>query len=284
MALHFLRPKVAGLFCYPVPLFEREDAMQSQFTDWSYPFMSSMTGALALLFSAIPKVLGFAVILIAGWLIASLIERAMVTLLRAANFNGLADRSGFAEFVRKTGGNTDAARLIATVAKWFVRLIATLVAFDALGLPAVSEVLRQLLLWLPNVIVALVVVVLGGIAAGALARLVRRAGYESGLTNPDLLGKVASIAVWALTLVVAVNQIGIATTLVNALFMGTVGALALAVGLAFGLGAREIAGEIVRDWYRRGKQGGSAQIESSTDIAIDMTKAAGEPHARARAK
>jgi small-conductance mechanosensitive channel len=250
--------------------------MQSQLTDWSHPLVSSLTAALALLFSAIPKVLGFAVIIIVGWLIASLIEKATLALLRAANFSGLADRSGFADFVRRTGGETDASALIAVIAKWFVRLIALLVAFDALGLPAVSEVLRQLLLWLPNVIVALVAVVFGGIAASALARLARRAAYDSGLANPDLLGKVASIAVWAITTVVAANQIGVATALVNALFMATIGAVALAVGLAFGLGGRETAGEILRDWYRRGKDRAS-HVERSADIAIDMTKA-GESH------
>lgn len=257
--------------------------MQSQFTDWSHPFVSSLTGALALFFSAIPKVLGFAVIIVAGWLIASLIEKAIVALLRAVNFSGLADRSGFADFVRRTGGNPDASHLIANIAKWFVRLIALLVAFDALGLPAVSEVLRQLLLWLPNVIVALVVVVIGGIAAAALARLVRRGAYDSGLANPDLLGKVASIAVWAVTTVVAVNQIGVATTLVNALFMATVGAIALAVGLAFGLGGRETAGEILRDWHRSGKDR-AAQLDQPADAAIDISKGSDAHTGRSRVK
>jgi small-conductance mechanosensitive channel len=251
--------------------------MQSQLSDWSHPVVSSLTAALALFFSAIPKVLGFAVIIVVGWMIASLIEKAIAALLRAVNFDGLADRSGFADFVRRTGGDTEASRLIAVIAKWFVRLIALLVAFDALGLPAVSEVLRQLLLWLPNVIVALVIVVIGGIAANGLARQVRRAAYDGGLSNPNLLGKVATIAVWAITIVVAANQIGLATTLVNALFMATVGAVALAVGLAFGLGGRETAGEILRDWHRRGKDR-AAQIERSADIAIDMPKAGGDSH------
>jgi hypothetical protein len=258
--------------------------MQSQFTDWSHPFVSSLTAALALFFSAIPKMLGSAVIILVGWLIASLIEKAIVALLRVVNFNGLAERSGFADFVHRTGGDTDASRLIAVVAKWFVRLIALLVAFDALGLPAVSEVLRQLLLWLPNVIVALVVLVIGGIAAGALARTVRRSAYDNGLTNPNLLGKVATVAVWAIAVVVAVNQIGIATTLVNALFMATVGSVALAVGLAFGLGGRETAGEILRDWYRRGKDE-AAKLEGPRDIAIDISKTGGDSHVgRSRAK
>lgn len=236
--------------------------MQSQITDWGQALIASLTGALAMFFGAIPKLLGFAVILIAGWIIASLLEKAVVALLRGVNFNALAERSGFTDFVRKSGTGADAAGMIGGIAKWFVRLIALVVAFDALGLPAVSDVLRQLLLWLPNLVVALVALVLGGIAASALSRTVRGAAAEGGLSNPDFLAKIASVAVWAFAIVIAVNQIGVATTLVNTLFTATIGAVALALGLAFGLGARDTAGEIVRHWYLKSRTN-APQIEES---------------------
>ncbi len=220
-------------------------------SDWGTALLSSLTGAMAMLFSAVPKILGFLVIILAGWLIASLAEKAVAAILRTIHFNDLAERSGFADFVRKMGVNSDSSGMIGLVAKWFIRLIALVVAFDALGLPAVSDVLRQLLLWLPNVIVALMVLVIGGLAAPALCNVVRGAAAEGGLGNPHFLAKVASTLVWAFAIVVAVNQIGIATELVNTLFMAFVGAIALAIGLSFGLGARETAGEIVRNWYGR---------------------------------
>lgn len=218
-------------------------------SDWGTALMSSLTEAMAMLFSAVPKILGFLVIVLAGWFIASLAEKAVAAVLRTIHFNDLSERSGFADFVRKMGVNTDSSGMIGLMAKWFIRLIALVVAFDALGLPAVSDVLRQLLLWLPNVIVALMVLVIGGLAAHALSNVVRGAASEGGLGNPDFLAKVASTLVWAFAIVVAVNQIGIATELVNTLFMAFVGAIALALGLSFGLGARETAGEIVRNWY-----------------------------------
>ena len=119
--------------------------------------LTSLAAAMALLFSAIPKILGFMLIIVAGWFIASLIEKGLAALLRTIRFNELSSRAGLDDFVRKMGMNTDPAGMIGLVVKWFVRLIALVVAFDALGLPAVSEVLRQLLLRLPNVVVALVV-------------------------------------------------------------------------------------------------------------------------------
>src|ERR671932_305204 len=171
-------------------------------TDWGVAVMTSLTAALALLLSAIPKVIGF----------------------------------------------------MALIAKWFVRLIVLVSAFDALGLPAVSQVLQQLLLWLPNLVVAIIALVIGGLAANALAKLVQGATAESGLGSPELLATIARVAVWAFAIVVAVNQIGIATTLINTLFMAVVGAVALALGLAFGLGGRETAATMVRNWYESGQR------------------------------
>ncbi|MDB5929658.1 MAG: small-conductance mechanosensitive ion channel-like protein [Polaromonas sp.] len=228
--------------------------MQYQVTEWSGALMTSLASAMALLFSAIPKILGFVVIIVVGWLLASLVEKAVAALLRTVRFNELAKRSGLADFVGKMGTGTDASGVLGGVVKWFIRLIAMVVAFDALGLPAVSDVLRQLLLWLPNVVVALVVLVIGGLLATGLGNVVRAAAAKSALGNPDFLARVASALVWAFAVVVAVNQIGIATALVNTLFMAVVGAVALALGLAFGLGGRETAAEMVRDWYQKGQQ------------------------------
>jgi mechanosensitive ion channel-like protein len=206
---------------------------------------ASLTGALNSFFSAIPRIIGFAVVLIIGWIISSLLARGVQALLHAVRFNDLAQRSGFADFVHKMGVKDDSSGVIAGIVKWFVRLITLVVAFDTLGLPAVSNVLQQLLLWLPNLVVALVVLVLGGLAAKALSQLVRGTSAEAGFTNPDLLASVTRVAVWGFTIVVAVNQLGIATTLINTLLVGLVGALALAFGLAFGLGGRDRAAQML---------------------------------------
>ena len=221
--------------------------------DWGQALMVSLSVALASVVNAVPRVIGFLLILVIGWLIAGLVAAAAGAILRSVKFNELAQRSGFGTFVKNAGLQGDPASIIADVVKWGVRLIALVVAFDALGLPAVSDVLRQLLLWLPNLVVGLVVLVVAGLAAGALSRIVRGATASAGFSNPDLLAGIASVAVWSFGIVVAVNQLGIATTLINTLFMAVVGAVAVAVAIAFGLGGRDTAAEIVRGWYRRGQ-------------------------------
>jgi hypothetical protein len=244
--------------------------MPTAVTEWSDAMFTSLAAAMALFFSAIPKILGFAVIVIAGWFIASLIEKGLAALLRTIKFNDLAARAGLADFVQKMGMNTDPAGMIGLVVKWFVRLIALVVAFDALGLPAVSEVLRSLLMWLPNVVVALVVLVIGGLAARALSNVVRGAANEAGLSNANFLAKVATALVWAFAIVVAVNQIGIATELVNTLFMAVVGAVALGLGLAFGLGGRETAAEILRKWYAKAQEKSGEMKEMAQNAGDQM--------------
>jgi hypothetical protein len=229
-------------------------------------FRASLAGALNTFLSAIPRIIGFAVVLIVGWIISSLLARGVEALLNAVRFNDLAARSGFADFVQKMGVKDDSAGVIASIVKWFVRLITLVVAFDTLGLPAVSSVLQQLLLWLPNLVVALVVLVIGGLAANALSGLVRGASAEAGFTNPNMLATVTRVAVWGFTIVVAINQLGIATTLINTVMIGLVGAFTIAFGLAFGLGGRERAAQII-DRLGRSAEQAKPKLERAAEAA-----------------
>lgn len=227
---------------------------------------ASLAGALDTFLSAIPRILGFAVVLIVGWIISSLLARGVDALLHAVKFNDLARRSGFADFVHKMGVKDDSAGVIASIVKWFVRLITLVVAFDTLGLPAVSNVLQQLLLWLPNLVVALVVLVIGGLAANGLSQLVRGASAEAGFSNPNMLATVARVAVWGFAIVVAVNQLGIATTLINTLLIGLVGAFSIAFGLAFGLGGRDRAAQLL-DTMGRNVQHSGPKLQRAAEAA-----------------
>lgn len=240
----------------------------TNFSTWGEAMMASLAGAMAIFFAAIPKVIGFAIIIVVGWLVASLLEKGIRGVLHTVKFDSLAEKAGFSGFVQKMGVKSDASGFLAMLVKWFVRLIVLVVAFDALGLPAVSDVLRQLLLWMPNLLVAIVVLVIGGLLANAASSLVRGATSEAGFDNPERLPKVASVAIWVFAIVIAVNQIGIAETLVNTLLMGAVGAVAIAAGLAFGLGGRDTAAEIVKQWYQQ-TQAAAPKIAAASSAASD---------------
>ena len=127
-----------------------ETIMLNTVTDWGEAILTSLTAALAAIFAAIPKIIGFALILAIGWFVAGLIAKVAASLLRKIRVNELSERAGFSDFIQKMGLRCDAAGFLANLAKWFMRLVVLVVAFDALGLPAVSDVLRQVLLWLPE--------------------------------------------------------------------------------------------------------------------------------------
>src|SRR5712671_5033486 len=220
--------------------------VRPSFTD---TLIASFRDAFSMILSAIPRILGFIIIVAIGWFVSSLLAKAVVGLLRAIRFDELMQRSGLADFMSKMGTGVDSAGIVAGIVKWIVRVVVLLVAFDTLGLPAVSDVMRQLLLWLPNLVVAIFVLFIGGIAARALGNIVRGATAEGGFSNPETLSNVARTAVWSFAVVIAINQLGIATNLINTLFTGFVGALAIALGLAFGLGGRDLASRTLENWY-----------------------------------
>ena len=200
----------------------------------------------------LPRLLAFILIVLIGWIVSALLARVVATVLRTIKFNDVMARIGVGGFLGRMRTGQDASALVAGAVKWVIRFIVLLVAFDALGLPAISDVLRQFLIWLPNLVVAIVVLVLAGIGARALGDLVRGTTSEAGFKNPDTLANVAMTAVWIFAVVIAVNQVGVGQMLVNTLFTGAVAALALAAGLAFGLGGRDLASRKLGDWYQEG--------------------------------
>jgi hypothetical protein len=239
--------------------------MLGTISDWSEAVLTSLAGAMALFFAAIPKVIAFAIILVLGWVLAGLIARGAGALLRGVRFDELSERSGFAAFVANAGVRAGPTDFLAALVKWFVRLIVLVVAFDALGLPAVSDVLRQLLLWLPNLAVAIVVLIIGGLLANAAAGMLRGATASAGLRHPELIANVGRVAVWIFAIIVAVNQLGIAQTLVNTLFMGAVALVVLALGLSFGLGGRDVAGRLLEQWVEEARRAAPRMAQAAED-------------------
>ena len=221
---------------------------------WWQSFVASLYGILGMMLRGLVKLIAFLLIIVIGWFISSLVAKAVAAVLRKLKIDQLFDRMGFAVLTRRMGSQSDSAQIIAEVVKWLIRVVVLVVAFAALGIPAFSVLLTQLLLWLPNLAVAIVVLIVGGLVANALGQIVRGATAEAGFKNPDVLANVARGAIWAFAIVIAVNQVGIASTLVNALFMGFVGAVALAAGLAFGIGGKELAGQLLEKWYGKGKK------------------------------
>ncbi len=154
----------------------------------------------------------------------------------------------------------------------FIRLIFIELAAEALHLSAITTLVNSIILFIPNLIVALIVVMIGALVANLIAGLVRGGAAEAGFKSPNLLASVARYAIIGFAVLVALNQIGIAATLVNTLFMGLVGAVALALGLAFGLGGREVASQLQEQWATTGVRA-AAKLEKKAAPTSDSEPA-----------
>ncbi|MDQ6692290.1 MAG: small-conductance mechanosensitive ion channel [Candidatus Dormibacteraeota bacterium] len=231
------------------------DSVIPTVTNWGEALLVSITGALIAVLSFIPAIIGAAIILIIGWVLSGILARVVETLLNKVGFEHAAERTGITGAISRSGAGTmRASHVIAELVKWFVRLIFLEIAAQALHLTAVTTLLNSIVLFIPNLVVALIIVLVGVLAAQFIGRLVRGGLSQANFSNANLFGTIAEYGIIGLAVVTALNQIGIATMIVTILFAGIVGALALAAGLAFGLGGRETAAEIWQSTYESSQQ------------------------------
>jgi hypothetical protein len=241
------------------------DSVIPTVTNWGEALLVSITGALIALLSFIPAIIGAAIILIIGWVLSGILARVVETLLNKVGFEHAAERTGITGVISRSGAGTmRASHVIAELVKWFVRLIFLEIAAQALHLTAVTTLLNSIVLFIPNLVVALIIILVGVLAAQFIGRLVRGGLSQANFSNANLFGTIAEYGIIGLAVVTALNQIGIATMIVTILFAGIVGALALAAGLAFGLGGRETAAEIWQSSYESSQQAAKQLARSSS--------------------
>lgn len=220
--------------------------MSAPVSDLPTALLTGLAAGLATLISAIPSILGALVILLLGWIITGALAGALARALRAVRVNTAADRAGVTRVFQRAQIRADAAGVIAGVVKWYLRLIVILMAADAVKLTAVSTIVNEILAFVPNLLVAVVILAAFSWLA-SLARNLVTAALEPTMPNAKTVGVLAYGATFGFGVIAAATQIGVATTLIDILFVGIVGALALAFGLAFGLGGRE---EAARVWQK----------------------------------
>src|SRR5436309_421214 len=204
--------------------------------DGGTAIFNAFSNALNLVLTFIPRVIGFLVILLIGWIVATVISKALTFVLRKIGFDRMADRIGLTRFEQRMGVKMDAAGLLGKIVYWFLFLVFLVPAVDALGLTSVSAILGMVIAYIPNVFVAILVLFLGTLAATFMADIVRGATASAHVGNPNIFATIARFAIMGFVALVALEQLQIASALINELFGAIVAAAAIAFGLAFGLG------------------------------------------------
>jgi len=204
----------------------------------------------------VPKVISAAIILIIGYIVARIVRGLLTKGLRLVHFDQVADRAGVTRMIQAAGVRMDAARLLATIVFWWIFLMFIVNALDALALPTITGYLNLVLGYLPRLFVAFLIVVVGALIANVVAGAVRGATVEAGVTTSGMLAALARWFILLFTFLTAVTELDVAQNMIFILFASAVGMVALAGGLAFGLGGRETAAQIVNSWYVRSQQVG----------------------------
>jgi hypothetical protein len=203
--------------------------------------INAFGNALSGVFSFIPRLVGFLVILFVGWLVGIAVDKTLTALLRKVGFERLSNRVGITNLERRMGLRMDSAQILGRVAFWFIFLLFLVPATDALGLPTVSSTLTTLVDYIPNIFVAILVLFLGTLLGVFAGDIVRGTTTASRMGNPQLFGNITRWAIIGFSCLIALQQLQIAPALITVLFTAIVGGLALAFGLSFGLGGRDSA-------------------------------------------
>lgn len=194
----------------------------------------------------VPNLVIALVILIVGWLIGALLGKAVAQVFRSLKVDEALRRAGFESFLHRGGIRLDSGAFIGALVKWFVIVVFLVAAFDVLGLAQVNVFLQDVVLgYLPRVIVAALVLLVGGVVGDVASRAVTAAGRTASVSSAHFAGAIAKWAIWIFAILVAFSQLGIGAAFSQTLFTGIVIAISLALGLSFGLGGQESAGRFI---------------------------------------
>lgn len=193
----------------------------------------------------LPKILGALVILVIGWLIAKVTQLGVTRFLKLMRVDFISEKSGVDEFLLHGGLKQTAVDILGMLVYWVLMLIVILVALNSMGLQTASELMNKIILYIPNVIVAVVVFIIGLFFAKFLQAAATTYFSNAGVKNAQSLGTIAQYAVIIFVVSIALEQLSIGKELVVSAFQIAFGAICLALALAFGLGGRDWASNIL---------------------------------------
>jgi Conserved TM helix len=217
----------------------------------SSTLLASLRDTWARILTVVPDVALALVLLVAGWLLARFLRRLCTRVLRLMRVDELAERAGFEDFLVRGGVDATAVTLIAGAVYWTVLLGVFLALLDALGLRAANLLLERIAGFIPNLVVAVGILVFGSLLARIAGGLVF--SYLSNIGTPAAapVGALARYAVFAFVVFMAAEQLTIRSEVLVSGFQIAFAAVCLAAALAFGLGGRDWAAQVIERYTRK---------------------------------
>lgn len=211
----------------------------------------------------LPRLLLAILVLVVGWLVAKLVRFAIVRALHAINFNVVTEKAGIDRFLSQGGADVDTIRVLGGLFYWLVILAALMIAFNSLDLAYVTDLLGRVVLFVPRVMVAVVILVFGAYFARFIGTAVATYLRNLGAREAGLMGRLALYAIMTFAIMIALDQLGLGD-IIRETFLVLVGAVALALALAFGLGGQRRAADLLERWSRQDEETHPARPRSKS--------------------
>ncbi len=209
---------------------------------WGEVFSGSLINLWYGFMGFVPSLIVALIIFIVGWIVASVVGKAISQVLTAMKLDKLFQSAGADELLHKAGMKLSVGGFFGGLVKWFVIVVFLMTSLEIMGLTQVNDFLREaVLFYLPKVIIASLVLVIATVIADTMKKLVTGSAKAANVASANMLGSITHYAIWIFAFIIALSELGIAATFMQILFTGLIAGLALAFGLAFGLGGKEAA-------------------------------------------
>jgi hypothetical protein len=194
----------------------------------------------------LPKLIIGLIVFVLGWLVSSGIGKIVARILRQISFDKIFERNGWRQALEGADIKVGPSEFVGAIIKWILVIVFLLVFVEILGFNEFALFLSGVIAWLPNVVIAAAIFVVAIVVADILEKIIESSVRRLEVRYSEILGAIVKGAIYTFAIFAILLQLGVAESIINTLIMGVVGMFALAFGLAFGLGGKDVAGEILR--------------------------------------
>lgn len=218
----------------------------NQIQTWGEAISFSLIDLWVRFINFLPTLIGALLVFLLGLVVASVLGKVIERIIRTIKIDQAVEHMSISEKIREHGINISISTFLGKVVQWFLVLVFLMAATDILGLSQVTSFLNSIVVYLPNVIVATIILTIAFLLGNLVFIVVRSSTRAAGVMSATLLATIVKWSIIVFGILAALIQLGIAVSLVNTIFIGLVAAISLAAGLAFGLGGKEEAALILK--------------------------------------
>jgi len=218
---------------------------------WTVVWLEPIKTMLRQIGDFVMALLGVLAILVVGWIIARIVKRLVLKILNVISLDRICEQIKLNDILSKGGIKYSVSELISVVSYWLVLLIALVIAVNTVGLTAAADILNRIILYIPNIIAAIFVLILGMFVATFLSSVVQAATANAGVTQSKLLAKLVEVITIIFTIAIIFEQLRIGAAIVEKVVTILLGSIGLGLAIAIGLGCKDLVGEWVSDFIGR---------------------------------